>query len=341
MNSLRLYLVVTVLALQTGFTGYAAAATTPVTVGLITKTDANPYFEKMKAGAQLGATVHNIRLLTASGKSDGDVASQITAIQSMVAAGATTLLITPSDAKAVVPAIEEARAKGVQVIALDSPTDPASAVDALFGTDNYQAGEAIGKYARAVMPVRFPGQSLKIAMLDLSPGNLVGARRHNGFMNGLGLKAADSESYMLSGSPEVVCSGSTGGAKQQGHDVMATCLKDHPDINLVYTINEPAAAGAYEALREAGKERAVLLVSIDGGCEAIKSIGRGEIAATAQQYPLTMAAMGVDAAVAYAKHGKKASGFVNTGSLLIAARPVQGVPGGTVTDGMNACFGAK
>lgn len=324
------------------FLGLPVFATEPpVIVGLITKTDTNPFFAKMKAGAQLGATVHNIRLMTASGREDGDVASQAAAINSMVAAGATTLLITPSDAKALVPAIEQARAKGVQVIALDSPTDPVNSVDAVFGTDNFQAGEAIGRYARAIMPKRFPGQPLKIAMLDLSPGNLVGARRHNGFMNGLGLSAAGSDSYELSQTKETVCSGSTGGAQQQGHDVMAACLKAHPDINLVYTINEPAAAGAFKALREAAKERSVLLVSIDGGCEAIKSIGRGEIAATAQQYPLTMAAMGVDAAVAYVRHGKKVSGFINTGTTLIAARPASEVPVRTVADGMNACFGAK
>ncbi|EXU74191.1 substrate-binding domain-containing protein [Erwinia mallotivora] len=340
MKRYRIIWVITAMALQMGLAAFASADT-PVIVGLITKTDANPFFAKMKAGAQLGATVHNIKLLTAAGKVDGDVASQTAAIESMVAAGATTLLITPSDAKAVVPAIEQARAKGVQVIALDSPTDPASAVDALFGTDNYQAGEAIGQYARAVMPHKFPGQPLKIATLDLSEGNLVGARRHNGFMNGLGLKAEGSESYQLSQSSEILCSGSTQGAKQQGHDVMAGCLKDHPDINLVYTINEPAAAGAFQALKEAGKEKSVLLVSIDGGCDAIKSIARGEMAATAQQYPLTMAAMGVDAAVAYARHGKKVSGFVNTGSVLIAGVPAEGVPGRTVADGMNACFGAK
>lgn len=319
----------------------AFASNENITIGLITKTETNPFFLKMKEGAMLGATVHGVKLLTAAGKEDGDYPAQILAIQSMVAAGATTLLITPSDAKAIVPALDEVRAKGVQVIALDSPTDPMTAVDALFATDNYKAGELIGQYAKAAMPLKFAGQPLKIAMLDLSPGHLVGARRHNGFMTGLGLQAVGADSSELSTTAETVCAGFSQGAEQQGYEVMASCLKSHPDINLVYTINEPAAAGAYKALQEAGKEKNAMIVSVDGGCAGVKNVREGKIAATAQQYPLTMAAMGVDAAVAWARHGKKASGYVDTGVTLIADKPMPGLESKDTQAGLNACFGAK
>ncbi|NNS10043.1 MULTISPECIES: substrate-binding domain-containing protein [Erwinia] len=317
----------------------AYASNDSITIGLITKTDTNPFFLKMKEGAMLGATVHGVKLLTAAGKEDGDYPAQIQAIQEMVAAGATTLLITPSDAKAIVPALDEVRAKGVQVIALDSPTDPMTAVDALFGTDNYKAGQLIGEYAKAAMPLKFAGQPLKIAMLDLSPGHLVGARRHNGFMSGLGLAAAGADSSELSVTAETVCAGFSQGAEKEGYEVMASCLKSHPDINLVYTINEPAAAGAYKALQEAGKQ--AMIVSVDGGCAGVNNVRSGKIAATAQQYPLTMAAMGVDAAVAYARHGKKVSGYVDTGVTLIADKPMPGLASKDTQAGLNACFGAK
>lgn len=325
------------LALMVSATAFASNDS--ITIGLITKTDTNPFFLKMKEGAMLGATVHGVKLLTAAGKEDGDYPAQIQAIQQMVAAGATTLLITPSDAKAIVPALDEVRAKGVQVIALDSPTDPMTAVDALFGTDNYKAGQLIGEYAKAAMPLKFAGQPLKIAMLDLSPGHLVGARRHNGFMSGLGLAAAGADASELSVTAETVCAGFSQGAEKEGYEVMASCLKSHPDINLVYTINEPAAAGAYKALQEAGKE--AMIVSVDGGCAGVNNVRAGKIAATAQQYPLTMAAMGVDAAVAYARHGKKVSGYVDTGVTLIADKPMPGLASKDTQAGLNACFGAK
>ena len=96
-----------------------------VTVGLITKTEANPFFVKMKEGAQAAADKENVKLLTASGKSDTDNASQVTALENMTTQGAKGILLVPADSKAVVPAIEKARAAGVIVIALDTPTEPA------------------------------------------------------------------------------------------------------------------------------------------------------------------------------------------------------------------------
>ena len=72
-------------------------------------------------------------------------------MENMIAAGAKVILITVNDSKAIVPAIGKARAKGVLVIALDSPTDPVDATDALFATDNYKAGMLIGQYAKAAL----------------------------------------------------------------------------------------------------------------------------------------------------------------------------------------------
>src|SRR6187431_3661652 len=116
------------------------ADNTPV-IGLITKTESNPFFVTMKAGAEAAATANGFRLLTGAGKNDGDNASQVTAIENMVAAGAKSILITVNDSKAIVPAIAKARAQGVMVVALDSPADPVDATDGLFATDNYLAGE--------------------------------------------------------------------------------------------------------------------------------------------------------------------------------------------------------
>ena len=160
----------------------AAYAQQPV-IGLITKTETNPFFVKMKEGAAEAAKAKGAKLLTGAGKFDGDNAGQVTAIENMIAAGAKTILITPSDTKAIVPAIKKARDEGVMVIALDSPTDPQDATDALFATDNYKAGVLIGQYAKAAMG----GKPAKIATLDLFPGHPVGAQRHNGFLKGFGL----------------------------------------------------------------------------------------------------------------------------------------------------------
>ena len=327
-------LVLSALALAAGS---AFAQSQPV-IGLITKTESNPFFVKMKEGADAEAKKLGAKLIAAAGKTDGDNAGQVTAMENMIAAGAKTILITPSDAKAIIPAIKKAQQQGVMVIALDSPTDPASAVDALFATDNYKAGVLIGQYAKVALGNKKP----VIATLDLFPGHPVGAQRHNGFLKGFGLTAPDAKSNELGGKAAgVVCMADSFGDAAKGQTGMENCLQKNPNINLVYTINEPAAAGAYKALKAAGKEKDVVIVSVDGGCAGVKDVGAGVIAATSQQYPLRMAAMGVAAGVEYAKTGKKVSGYTDTGVTLIAAKAVPGVESKDVKTGLDLCWGNK
>ncbi|MFF4486276.1 sugar ABC transporter substrate-binding protein [Streptomyces sp. NPDC001544] len=302
----------------------ASSGSGEVKVGLITKTETNPFFVKMKEGAEKAAKQNGAQLVTAAGKFDGDNAGQVTAIENMVASGVKGILITPSDSKAIVPAIAKARAKGVLVIALDTPTEPQSAVDALFATNNLHAGELIGEYAKAAMK----GKSAKIAALDLAPGVSVGVQRHNGFLKGFG--ATDKD---------VVCAQDTGGDQAKGQTAMENCLQKEPGINLVYTINEPAALGAYTALKAKGREKDVLIVSVDGGCTGTQAVKDGKIAATSQQYPLKMAAEGVKAVVTYAKNGKKASGYTDTGVNLITDKAQPGVTSKDTAFGLENCWG--
>ncbi len=334
--NLKTPLTLVALACTLGSAGLASAAGEPV-IGLITKTETNPFFVKMKEGAHGAAKAKGAKLMSGAGKADGDNAGQVTAMENMMAAGAKTILITPSDSKAIVPAIQKARAKGVLVIALDSPTDPADATDALFATDNYKAGVLIGQYAKAALA----GKPAKIATLDLFPGHPVGAQRHNGFLKGFGLAAPDAKSNDLGTAPEVVCMADSFGDQAKGQTAMENCLQKNPEINLVYTINEPAAAGAFNALKKSGKDKGVTIVSVDGGCAGIANVGAGVIAATSQQYPLKMASMGVEAGVEYAKTGKKPSGYTDTGVTLIASKPVAGVDSKDVKTGTDLCWGKK
>jgi fructose transport system substrate-binding protein len=297
-----------------------------VTVGLITKTDTNPFFVKMKEGAQKAAAKNNAKLLTAAGKYDGDNASQVTAINNMIAAGAKGILLVPSDTKAIVPTVQKARNQGIKVITLDTPLDPQSAADALFATNNFKAGQLIGEYAKQAMK----GKKPVIAMMDLNPGITVGVLRHNGFLSGFGIPK---------NSPDIVCTQFTQGDQAKGQTAMENCLQKNPNINLVYSINEPSGLGAYNALQKAGKAKQALLVSIDGGCTGVKGVQDGKIAATSQQYPLKMASEGVDAIVAAAKGGKEVSGYHDTGVNLISAKPMPGVPSKDVKFGLANCWG--
>lgn len=312
-----------------------AESSEEIIVGLITKTETNPFFVKMKEGAQAKVDELGATLLTAAGTFDGDNAAQVTAIENMVNAGAKGILITPSDTKAIVPSIQKARDAGVLVIALDTPTDPQDATDALFATDNFKAGVLIGQYAKAAMG----DTPMKIATLDLAPGISVGILRHNGFMSGAGLAEVDATAADLVNSPEVVCSQDTQGDQTKGQTAMENCLTKDPEINVVYTINEPAAFGAYTAIKNAGKENDILVVSVDGGCVGTQGVKDGQIVATSQQYPLQMATLGVEAVVNFAKTGEKPSGYTDTGVTLITDKPLEGVPSEDTTFGLENCWG--
>ena len=301
-----------------------------VTIGLITKTESNPFFVKMKEGAQAAAKKNNVKLLTASGKSDTDNASQVTAIENMTTQGAKVILDVPADSKAIVPAIKKARDAGVIVIALDTPTEPQDAADALFATDNLKAGELIGKYAKA--KAEKMGITPKIAMLDLAPGISVGQLRHDGFLKGFGIKEGD---------PQIVGAAPTEGDTAKGQAAMETLLQKDKDINIIYSINEPSGFGGANALKAAGKDpKDFILVSVDGGCDAIKrGIKTGVIDATSQQYPLKMAALGVEKGAQAARGGEKPSGYLDTGVELITADPVDGVDSKDAAFGEENCWG--
>jgi fructose transport system substrate-binding protein len=301
--------------------------TQSISVGLITKDVTNPFFVKMRLGATAQAKKLGAELKYAAGKSSSDNASQIAAIENMTTAGVKGILITVADAKAENAAISKARKAGVLVIALDSPTSPRNAVDALFATNNVDAGILIGKYARAATK----GKAVTIAMLDEHAGSSVGAQRHNGFLKGFGIKGSSNQ---------IACVGNGQGQPAPSQTAMENCLQKNPNINVVYTINEPSAAGAWTALKKAGKSKAgVTIVSVDGGCAGVRNVRAGVIDATSQQYPLKMASLGVSAVVNYAKTGKKASGYTDTGVNLIAAKAVKGVSSKTVKYGLANCWG--
>lgn len=338
--------VMAVLALLIAALPFMAAVSQPakaqddeVIVGLITKTESNPFFVKMKEGAQKAADEAGVKLLTAAGQFDADNASQVAAIENMVTAGAKGILITPGDTKAIVPAIEKAREAGVLVIALDTPTEPMDATDALFATDNFKAGVLIGQFAKSVMGDTAP----VIATIDGSTGVSVSVLRHNGFLAGYAADDAaatpTADLTTFADDARVVCSQDAEGDQAKSQTAMENCLQANGDINVVYTINEPAARGAYTALKAAGREKDVLIVSVDGGCTGVEALKAGEIAATSQQYPLKMAQMGVEAVVNYAKTGEKPSGYTDTGVTLITDNPQDGIPSEDSTFGTENCWG--
>ena len=333
-----------ILSCAAGAVALAALGFTPALaadiVGLITKTETNPFFVKMREGATEKAKELGVELITAAGKYDGDNDGQVAAIENMISAGAKGFAIVPSDSKAIVPTIKKARDAGLMVIVLDTPLDPMDAATATFATDNRKAGQLIGEWAKGMLGDK--AKDASIVMLDLATNQpTVDYLRDQGFMAGFGIDVKDPNRYGDEDDPRICTHEISEGDQAKGRTAMENALQKCPDVSVVYTINEPAAAGAWEALKGAGKDDgSVLIVSIDGGCPGVKNVEDGVIGATSQQYPHKMAAMALEAI----SSGKlpeidPAVGFLDTGATLITGKPVDGVPSISIEEGLKLCWG--
>ena len=330
--------------------GGAASTGKQVGVSLILKTLSNPYFVSMQKDAQTAASKDNVKLTVAAGAKDGDTQTQITAIQNAISRGDKGILIT-TNGDAVNAALNQAKQKGIFVIALDTAPNPPSTANITYATDNFQAGKLDGQYAAKALK----GKKAVIAMLDLFNNQVVSVdvQRDTGFLSGMGIslpsktqngKEAKTGKYS-GGDYQVVCHQPTQGAVDGGRTAMETCLSANPNINVVYAINEPAAEGAYNALKAQNKQNGVQIYAIDGSCAGLKFLKTGEFTADAVQYPGKMASLGVDSIARLARGGKKptaSSGlsFFNTGTALATDKAISGVTSQTSDQAAKACWGS-
>jgi fructose transport system substrate-binding protein len=321
-------------------------------VSLILKTQTNPYFVSMKKAALVEARKTGAHLSVATGNADGDTQTQINAIDTAIARGDKGILIT-SNGPAVNAALRRAKEFGLFVIALDTPLDPVNTADVTYATNNFEAGKLIGEYASK----RLAGKKAVIAMLDLYDDQVVSVDidRDHGFLEGMGidpgsktLNAKEERSGTYKGGKggkyEIACHQATQGAVDGGRKAMEQCLSRNPDINVVYTINEPAGEGAYAALKADNREDKTFIVSIDGSCQGMVDVEKGIFAADATQYPGKMAQLGVSAVSkigegAQAPSLPKGEDFLDTGTKLVTAKPLAGTESQTPAEGKKACWG--
>jgi fructose transport system substrate-binding protein len=331
--------------------GSAPATGQTVGVSLILKTLTNPYFVTMKSDAEAAAAKDGVKLTVAAGSSDGDTQTQISAIDNAISAGDKGILIT-TNGNAVNAALNQAKAAGLFVIALDTAPSPPSVADITYATDNTAAGKLDGQYAAASLG----GKPAVIAMLDLFNNQVVSVDvdRDHGFLQGMGInpgnpnengQEAKTGTYTGGGKYTIACHQPTTGAIDGGRTAMENCLSANPNINVVYAINEPAAEGAYNAIKAAGKTSEIKVFAIDGSCAGLKLVSSGEFVADAVQYPGKMAVLGMEAIAKLARGGTKPSdsnglSFFDTGTALVAAKAVSGVTIESPTQGASGCWGS-
>lgn len=277
-----------------------ATAQDAVKIGFITKFPV-PFFATMENAAKAYAEANpGVEIIYGQGTSATDIEGQIAQIESMVTQGVQGIAITPVD-PTVAAALDKAIAQGVKVVLMDNNIPDWNGRTSLATTDNYNAGKIAGAYLKTVLK---DGDTLGI--LEGVPGVPALDDRVNGMLEGLqGVNV------------NIVGRAGTNCTEELGINVAQDLLTANPDITAIYAACGPPAAGAAQAIKNAGiANDAIILVGFDFCCGEAEAMTAGIEDASVAQFPTKMASLGVEALVK-AIRGEKVESLIDSGAALV------------------------
>ncbi|WP_394892680.1 ABC transporter substrate-binding protein [Mesorhizobium sp. AaZ16] len=207
----------------------------------------------------------------------GSAAKQVADVNSMIAQGVDLIFLAPREEKPLIPAVMAAKKAGIPVILLDRNVDQSLAKAGedyitFIGSDFIDEGKRMAEWL-----VKNKPDGAKIIELEGTTGSSPANDRKKGFDEALAGMAGF----------EIVASQTGDFARDKGRQVAEALLQAHPDANVIYAHNDEMAMGAIAALEAAGKVpgKDVLVLSIDGGKEAVQAVVDGKIAAVVECNP--------------------------------------------------------
>ncbi len=256
------------------------------TFALLLSTLNNPYFVTMKDSAEQEASLLGVHLIVLDGKNSSS--TQINQIETMIARKVDMLLVNPTDAGAVVPAIKQANAAGIPVVFLDRKANGGKSL-AFFASDNVEAGRTACNY----IAQRLKGQG-DIVVLTGVPGASATNERTKGCQS------------VLAKNPgiKVVAEQTANFDRAQALNVMQNILTAHPSgVEALFAENDEMALGALQSVKAAGRLSQMFIVSIDGTPDGVAAVKAGGIALDVGQQPALMSKLGIAAGLNYLKTG--------------------------------------
>jgi ABC-type sugar transport system substrate-binding protein len=277
-----------------------AAADETIKIGFITKFPV-PFFATMEDAAKAYAKEHpGVEVTFAQGTSATDIEGQIAHIESMVTRGVQGIAITPVD-PTVAPALDKAIGAGVKVVLMDNDIPDWKGRTALATTNNYNAGKIVGEYLETVLK-----NGDTIGILEGVPGVPSLDDRVKGMLDGL--KGVDVV---------IVGKGATNCTEELGISVAEDLLTKYPELKAIFAACGPPAAGAAQAIKNAGiANDKIVLAGFDFCCGEKEALEAGIEDATAAQFPAKMAELGVDALVKSIR-GEKVESLIDSGAALV------------------------
>lgn len=258
---------------SSGDTSGETSTETSGTVGFSVSTLNNPFFVTLTDGAEAKAKEAGVELIVVD--AGDDAAKQASDIEDLLSKNISVLIVNPVDSDAVAPAVEDAIAQGVKVIAVDRGVNGVE-IDCSIASDNVSGAKMATEYL-----VTLVGEGAKVAELEGVPGASATIDRGEGFH-----LVADEQL-------DVVSKQTANFNRSEGMTVMENMLQANADIQGVFAHNDEMALGALEAI--SGKE--IVVVGFDATDDAVAAIKEGKMAATVAQQPELMGQTAVETAV--------------------------------------------
>ena len=264
----------------TSFAGCSRMPADALSVWLIVKSTRTAFFQAAFAGANAAKAEYNVDLTIVSPETEEDYEAENRFIAQAVEEGADAIVLSAISYTENVDAVDAAVEAGVKVVVIDSDVE-SEGVSARIGTDNEEAGRMACRSALSV-----DWQELNVGIINFDAGVRNGQEREAGFREMLYKDPRVRQIYTINVPADA----------EQAREETTKLLRDHPEINILTSFNEPLAVGAARAVEELGLGGKIRLIGFDTNVECIDMMQRDVVSALVVQNPYAMGYLGIETA---------------------------------------------
>jgi ribose transport system substrate-binding protein len=259
------------------------------------------FWEVVKTGLRAGAAEFGVNLDIQGPWAESDIDGQIRIIEAILKnTPPRVLILAATDYQRLVPVVEQAVARGIKVITMDSGVDSPLPLS-FVATNNREGGENAGTEMIRLLE---PGRN--VAIINHVRGATTAMEREEGTRRVL----------EQDGRYPVLGTWFTDNFEENAYSITMNLLAEYPDLGGILAMNEVSTIGAARALQDAGYGGKIRLVGFDSSLTEVRFIEQRIIAATVIQKPFNMGYLAVRAARDAALN-RSLPDFVDTGSVLI------------------------
>lgn len=260
---------------------------TPLTIGYSIQSAQDPYWQGYIHGIEFEMKKFGFtRLLTED--SQASAQKQVSGSLALIHNGISALIISPQEPSALMATELAAHRDHIPVIVGD--VGAAGDYDGFVLSDNYHGGQLAAEFVQKSLADRKGEQ--EVGVISLNPTTSVNGPRTDGFVQTL---AKDSHI-------KVVSNISGHQTLEGGFKAAQAIIAANPQVAALYCENDSMAAGAEQAIEQAGGRNPLsnpVLVGFNGDPIALKLMQEGKLAADVAQNPYEQGVVAVDMAWDY------------------------------------------